>query len=154
MRKNSPSSGRPSISVAIVLDRSPFATAPMTRAISLVGCTRSPIRSLIDLTASTHDSDTSPSEALCVIRPSFPTTRPTRSSSCVIRRLVLAISLNVSAILPAMPVQSSGNRTEKSPRWTATKAESNCLASSSPPLSREPFRGRAMGRDVFFFIGN
>ena len=41
--RNSPVSGRPSMSSAIVCDRSPFATAPMTRATSVVGCTRSTI---------------------------------------------------------------------------------------------------------------
>ncbi len=35
--RNSPSRGRPSRSVAIVCERSPFATAPMTRAVSEVG---------------------------------------------------------------------------------------------------------------------
>jgi hypothetical protein len=37
VRKNSPSSFRPLTSTAIVCERSPFATAPMTRAVSLVG---------------------------------------------------------------------------------------------------------------------
>ena len=41
VRRNSPCSGRPSTSRAIVWERSPLATAPMTRAVSLVGCTRS-----------------------------------------------------------------------------------------------------------------
>ena len=143
VRKNSPSRGRPSISVAMVLDRSPFATAPITRATSLVGCTRSPIRSLTEPIVRAHESETSPSDALCVIRPSLPTTRRIRSSSCVIRRLVLITSLNVSAILPAMPVQSPGRRAEKSPRSNAPKAARSCLAFSSLLLSREPFLGRA-----------
>ena len=46
MRRNSPRSGRPSISTVIVCDRSPLATAPMTRATSVVGCTMSSISSL------------------------------------------------------------------------------------------------------------
>ncbi|OWK21049.1 hypothetical protein AJ88_21440 [Mesorhizobium amorphae CCBAU 01583] len=50
MRRNSPRSGRPSISTIIVWERSPFATAPMTRATSAVGWTMSSIRSLTDLT--------------------------------------------------------------------------------------------------------
>ena len=37
VRRNSPCSGRPSISSAIVCDRSPLATAPITRAISWSG---------------------------------------------------------------------------------------------------------------------
>ena len=50
MRRNSPISGRPSMSSAMVCDRSPLATAPITRATSLVGWTRSPIRVLTELT--------------------------------------------------------------------------------------------------------
>ncbi len=46
MRRNSPRSGRPSISTVIVCDRSPLATAPITRATSAVGCTMSSISSL------------------------------------------------------------------------------------------------------------
>ena len=48
VRRNSPSSGRPSISSGIVCDRSPRATAPMTRAVSLVGSARSAIRALTE----------------------------------------------------------------------------------------------------------
>ena len=81
VRKNSPCNGRPSISVAIVLERSPFATAPMTRAISLVGWTRSPIKPFTEPIASAQHCPTSPIEARCEIRPSLPTTCPIRSSS-------------------------------------------------------------------------
>ncbi len=41
VRRNSPSSGRPSTSRAIAWERSPLATAPITRAVSTVGWTRS-----------------------------------------------------------------------------------------------------------------
>src|SRR5207253_2048778 len=41
VRRNSPCNGRSSISRAMVWDRSPWATAPITRAVSLVGWTRS-----------------------------------------------------------------------------------------------------------------
>ena len=37
VRRNSPSSGRPPTSRAMVWERSPLATAPITRAVSLVG---------------------------------------------------------------------------------------------------------------------
>src|SRR4051794_37439962 len=47
MRRNSPLTGWPPISSAIFCDRSPSATASITRAISVVGRTRSSIRSLI-----------------------------------------------------------------------------------------------------------
>ena len=62
MRRNSPSSGRSSISSAIVCDRSPLATAPITRAVSLVGCTRSLISALTESIASAQEPLTSPSE--------------------------------------------------------------------------------------------
>ena len=48
MRRNSPRSGRPSISTVIDCDRSPLATAPMTRATSAVGWTMSSISSLTE----------------------------------------------------------------------------------------------------------
>ncbi len=97
----------------------------MTRAISLVGRTRSPIKSLIDPIASAQQLVTSPIEARCVIRPSLPTTRPIRSSSRAMRWLVSITVLNVSAILPGTPTQSSGSRAEKSPRLNAINAASS-----------------------------
>ena len=83
--KNSPFSGRPSISVAIVWDKSPFATAPITRAISLFGRTRSPIKTLMHWMASSQEPDISPIDARWLIRPSFPTACTMRSSSRVVR---------------------------------------------------------------------
>ena len=52
MRRNSPRSGRPSISSCMVCARSPLATAPMTRATSVVGWTRSPIIAFTESTQS------------------------------------------------------------------------------------------------------
>jgi hypothetical protein len=49
------------------------------------------------------------------MRPSLPTVRLTRSSSSDSRSFSATTSLNASAIFPAIPVQSSGNRTVKSP---------------------------------------
>src|SRR5213083_2205411 len=69
------------------------------------------------------------------------------------RLLVLISSLNVSAILPATPVQSSGSRAEKSPRLKTINAESNCLVSSSLPLVVERFRDRGFVVRGAFFIG-
>ena len=54
VRRNSPVSGRSSISSDIVWVRSPLATAPMTRATSVVGCTRSETSVLTDSTAVLH----------------------------------------------------------------------------------------------------
>ena len=150
VRKNSPLSGCPSILVAIVSDKSPFATAPITRAISLVGRTRSSIKTLTHPMASAQQLDTLFSDARSVIRPSFPTTCTIRSNSCVMRSLVSMTVLNVSAIFPDKPVQSSGRRAEKSPRLKAINAASNCLVSNSFPLGCEGFRGRVLVDRVFF----
>ena len=65
VRRNSPSSGRPSTSSGIVCDRSPRATAPMTRAVSLVGSARSPISALTESIEAAQAPVTSPSEARC-----------------------------------------------------------------------------------------
>ena len=54
VRRNSPSSGRPSSSSAMLFDRSPWATAPMTLAASVVGWTRSSISALMHSTDSAH----------------------------------------------------------------------------------------------------
>ena len=84
VRRNSPSRGLPSISNAMVWARSPLATAPITRAVSLVGCTKSLIRVLTEATDSAHEPLTSPMEARWLIFPSLPTTRLIRSSSFAI----------------------------------------------------------------------
>src|SRR5258706_14731024 len=56
-----------------------------------------------------------------MIFPSLPTTRLTRSSSRAVRSLNSMMSLKVSAILPASPVQSPGKRAEKSPFLKASR---------------------------------
>src|SRR3954470_3491067 len=61
-----------------------------------------------------------------------------RSSSRVIRSFELITSLKVSAIFPAIPVQSTGKRTEKSPRLKATSAARSCPWSSWLPLAVDP----------------
>jgi hypothetical protein len=63
VRRNSPSSGLPSISRAIVWERSPLATAPITREVSLVGCTSRLIRALTDVIELAQAPPTSPMEA-------------------------------------------------------------------------------------------
>src|SRR5713101_2250090 len=70
--RNWPCSRRPSISSAMVCERSPLATALMTRAISVFGRTRSSIRSL---TASSVDAQTPPASPrpARLIWPSLPT---------------------------------------------------------------------------------
>ena len=82
VRRNSPSSGRPSVSRSIVCDRSPLATAPMTRAISVVGWTRS-VDERVHRIAPRRAQEpwTSPREARSLIRPCLPTSWLRRSSS-------------------------------------------------------------------------
>ncbi len=111
-----PRSGRPSISSAMVCDRSPLATAPITRAVSLVGWTRSPIRLFTHSSEASHDPRASGREARWGSLPSLPTTRATRSSSRAIRSFSSTTSLKTSAIFRSSPEPSSDSRTEKSPR--------------------------------------
>ena len=93
MRRNSPFSDWPSISSAIFCDRSPSATASITRATSVVGRTRSSIRALIESMLRSHPPRAAPSDARSVMRPSRPTTRPIRTSSSSMRALRSASSL-------------------------------------------------------------
>ncbi len=130
-RRYWPLSGWPSTSSAMVCDRSPFATAPMTRAISVVGRTRSSIRVLTELMMVAQPPATFGTAARCVRRPSRPTTRDTSVTAFTIFSLVSMISLRVSAILPATPVQSDGMRAVKSPFFNAISVESSSFASSS-----------------------
>ena len=73
--RNSPLSERPSTSSAMVCERSPFATAPMTRATSVEGCTRSPIRLLTESRHSAQPPEAEPRLARWLILPSLPTAR-------------------------------------------------------------------------------
>ena len=75
MRRNSPRSGRPSISSAMCWDRSPSATATMTRAISVVGRPRSSMSLLTARTPSAQAPSKPSSSSRSVTRPSRPTTR-------------------------------------------------------------------------------
>ena len=119
VRRNSPLSGRPSTSSAIVCDRSPLATAPITRLISDVGWIRSATSVLTDSTQSAQEPTAPARVARCVMRPSLPTIVPMRSNSFAMRSLRSMMSLSVSATLPATPTASTGMRTVKSPRHTA-----------------------------------
>jgi hypothetical protein len=136
VRRNSPARGRLSTSSAIVCDRSPFATAPITRAVSVVGRTRSLISAFTDWSEVAHAPRASPIAARWLMRPSLPTLRLTRSSSSDSRSFSATTSLNASAIFPAIPVQSSGNRTVKSPRFSELSALSSCLLSSCSLIAR------------------
>src|SRR5258706_16012090 len=70
-----------------------------------------------------------------MIFPSLPTTRLTRSSSRAVRSLSSMMSLKVSAILPASPVQSPGKRAEKSPFLKASKVFKSSLAFNESDLT-------------------
>ncbi len=122
VRRNSPCSGAPSTSSAIVCARSPCATAPITRAVSLVGCTRSSISRLTAPIESRQNPVTSPSDPRFPSLPSLPTTRESRSSSLAIRSLRSTTSLNTSATRPETPSQLAGSRTPASPRRSAFSA--------------------------------
>ena len=89
VRRNSPRSGRPSISSSMVWDRSPLATAPITRATSVVGCTRSPISVLTESTQSPQETARRGKLARSPIWPSLPTTWHSRSNSWVMRLVQL-----------------------------------------------------------------
>jgi len=122
MRRNSPRRARPSISTTIDWDRSPFATAPITRATSVVGWTMSSISSLTDRTAVSHPPRAFLTRPRWVILPSLPTTLESRSNSWVISSFRETTSLNKAAISPSTPSASSGRRTLKSPRRSARRA--------------------------------
>ena len=131
VRRKSPSTRPPSVSRAIDCDRSPLATAPITRAISWVGETRSSISELTAATHSTHPPVIPEVVPRCVILPCLPTTRFSRSSSDARRSFISTMSLNVSATLPARPSHLTGSRAEKSPLCKARKAVSSAVTSIS-----------------------
>src|SRR3954447_3690463 len=122
MRRNSPRKGRPSISTVIDWERSPLATAPITRATSAVGWTMSSISSLTERTALSHPPRAFFTRPRWVILPSLPTTLESRSNSWVISSFSETTSLKRLAISPSRPSTSSGKRTEKSPRRSARSA--------------------------------
>ena len=63
IHRNAPRSGRPSIAGVIFWDRSPWATAPMTRATSSVGSTRSPISELTEWMRAAHPPVAPPNDS-------------------------------------------------------------------------------------------
>src|SRR3954453_19642600 len=122
MRRNSPRSGRPSISTVMLWDRSPLATAPITRATSAVGWTLSSMSSLTERRALSQPPRAFFTRPRWVILPSLPTTLESRSNSCVISSLTETTSLKRLAISPSTPSTSSERRTLKSPRRSARNA--------------------------------
>ena len=72
------------------------------------------------------------------VLPSLPTTCPTRFSSCAICWLAATISLNVSAIFPASPVQIPAGARRKSPSRMVCRLASKTLSSPEPISERTP----------------
>ena len=76
----------------------------MTRATSVDGWTRSPIRPLTDSIHADHPPATLPSDARWLILPSLPTVLLMRANSLDICELSRKMSLRTSLILPPIPV--------------------------------------------------
>ena len=114
-RRNSPCSATPSTSSSIDWLRSPLATAPMVRATSVVGRTRSSMSVLIDSAFSYQPPTAAGSESRCLSRPSLPTVTLSRVISRDMRSSWAIVWLNASAMRPSMPDHSIGSRTEKFP---------------------------------------
>ena len=123
MRRNSPFNARPSISTAMACDRSPLATAPITRATSVVGWTMSSMSSLTARSLLSQPPVAPRTLARWPILPSLPTTRDSRSNSSVNCWFRLTTSLNRIAISASASGPSSGRRTVKSPRRNFRSAE-------------------------------
>src|SRR4051794_1407615 len=133
MRANSPLTGWPSMVMAIFSERSPSATASITRATSVVGRTRSSMREFTLSTFSAHAPGTGPSEARSIIRPSRPITRETRASSRAMRALTSRSSLVRIWISPIRSRRRVRRRGLKSPSRAAVRA---ARISSNAWLSR------------------
>ena len=108
-----------------------MATAPMVRAISAVGRTRSSISVLRESTFVAQPPIAPGSDMRCLSRPSLPTVTLNRSTSREMRSSWAMVWLNASAIRPSVPAQSDGSRQEKSPSRNASIAASNICERAS-----------------------
>ncbi len=132
-RRNSPLSGRPSTCRSIDWPRSPLATAPMVRAISVVGRTRSSIRVLTASTCAAQPPAAPGALMRCDSRPSLPTASDRRSASRVTRWAWAMHWLNASAMRPSVPSQVPGSRAANSPAakaLSAARISRACVAAS------------------------
>ena len=124
-RRNSPLRARPSASSSIDCPRSPLATAPIVRAISAVGRTRSSISVLMDSTFVAHWPIAPGSDMRCFSRPSLPTVTLKRSTSRVMSVLMGDGLVERLGDPPFGSAQSDGRRHEKSPSRNAIIAASS-----------------------------
>src|SRR5215467_9791641 len=149
-RRNSPSSERPSTSSSINCPRSPLVTAPIVRAISIVGLTSASSRELKQSTLSAHPTVAPGTDMRSMSRPSRPTVPLNRSISRESRSSSEMVWLKAAAICPAIPPQSDGNRTEKSPSRNANIAVSICVDwASTEPSSAALFTLADLPRSTF-----
>ena len=133
-RRNSPCSGRPSACNDTVRVRSPFATADIESAMFSIGRTRSWISPLTEFSICAQLPCRLAGTMRCRVWPSWPTCWRTRASSAARWRLLLAISLKVSANRPSMPSQCRGSCTAKLPERTSCMAcSSTCSGSPMVP---------------------
>jgi hypothetical protein len=130
VRRNSPRMARPSTSSSIFWERSPLATAPITRSISVTGWTREVTSSLTLSTAFRQQPEAPEREARSAIRPLVPTASAMRSSSSVSCSFREMMALRVSAMRAAVPSLSTTSRAEKSPLCTAVRTDRSSLGSS------------------------
>ncbi len=123
-RKKSPRSGRPSMSKALRCERSPCATAAITRFVSAIGAATDSMSELYASICSCHPPLTPSTAARLESRPSRAMTRLTRLTSLSKRVFVSRQSLNAAASSASIPSPFTGRRTEKSPLRNACSAAS------------------------------
>ncbi len=129
-RSASPRNGRPSASSTMVCDRSPFATALITRVTSVIGYAMSATSVFIASITSAQPPAAPATFMRWPIMPSLPTWSATRAISTALDSSISTTSLNACAISPSMPVRLSGMRAEKSPRLNWRSAFSSSPRSS------------------------
>jgi hypothetical protein len=155
MRRNSPFTGCPSMRTAIVWERSPFATASITRANSVVGRTRSSIRALMASTLVFQAPSSRGADARSAMSPSRPTTRRTRAISLAMRAFASTMRLKATASSFSSGEPPGLTRTEKSPPTAASIAAASAAKrpSASAPVPRGARRrgrcGGVSGSSVF-----
>ncbi len=122
----------PRAGTSIFWDRSPFATAVATCAMSRTWVVRLPAIALTESVRSAQVPET-PGTWACPPRvPSVPTSRATRVTSEVNTESWSTMPLKTVAMSPMSPVESSGSRVPKSPSRTAVSPASSILSSWSP----------------------